>query len=280
VTVSEAEKLLRRAGEADDSQIDLGPTALAFAAMARKEAGDRRYREHLDMLAADVAAAAPRRGDALHARIDALRAVLIGKHGYRGDRDTYDDLRNADIAHVIDRRCGLPVALAILWLHAGRAQGWTMSGLNFPAHFLLRIDSGAPGAAGRAIIDPFNDGRTLDGEELRALLKTVAGKTAELAPEHQIPVSNRTILLRLQNNIKIRLLNQRAPSDALRVVERMLLIAPRDAALWHEAGLIHASVENLRAALASLERAASLAESDATRQRIGSEIAALRGKLN
>jgi regulator of sirC expression with transglutaminase-like and TPR domain len=279
LTVSEAEALLRAAGQAEDAAIDLAPTALAFATLARPEAGDDRYREHLKVLAADVAAAAPPGGE-LSARIDALRAVLIGKHGYQGDRESYDDLRNADLAHVIDRRRGLPVALSILWLHAGRAQGWTMSGLNFPAHFLLRINSDTPGGLDRAIIDPFNEGRALNAAELRALLKNLAGTAAELAPEHQMPVSNRAILLRLQNNIKIRLLQQQAPSEALAVLERMLLIAPKDAGLWHEAGALQATLENLGAALASLRTAANLAADARTRQRIAAEIAALRGKLH
>jgi regulator of sirC expression with transglutaminase-like and TPR domain len=279
LTASEAEALLRAAGQADDAAIDLAPTALAFAVLARPEAGDDRYREHLNALAADVAATAPQ-GGSLPARIDALRTVLIGKHGYQGDRESYDDLRNADLAHVIDRRRGLPVALSILWLHAGRAQGWTMAGLNFPAHFLLRIDSGMHGAADRAIVDPFNDGRTLNAAQLRALLKRLAGTEAELAPEHQAAISNRAILLRLQNNIKIRLLQQQEPAQALAVLERMLLIAPKDVDLWHEAGTLQATLENLGAALASLRTAASLAENTRTRQRISAEIAALRGKLH
>ena len=39
------------------------------------------------------------------------------------------------------------MALSILWLHVGRAQGWEMDGLNFPGHFVLRLD----GPDGRAI---------------------------------------------------------------------------------------------------------------------------------
>ena len=173
------------------------------------------------------------------------------------------------------------MALSILWLHAGRAQGWTMAGLVLSAHFLLRIDTGAPGPASRAIIDPFNDGRSLNAEELRALLKRLAGGTAELAPEYQQAVSNRAILLRLQNNIKIRLLQQQAPVEALAVIERMLMVAPKDGGgLWHEAGGLQASLENLGAALTSLRNAANLAENARTRQRIAAEIATLRVKLH
>ena len=241
----------------------------------RPDAAAPRYRDHLSELAEDVGAASERSGG-LAAPLAALTGILVDKHGYRGDRDTYDDLRNADLAHVIDRRRGLPVALAILWLHAGRAQGWSLDGLNVPGHFLLRLDAGGE----RAVIDPFNGGRSLDAGEIRALVKAVAGENAELPPLDDLVLSNRGILLRLQNNIKTRRLQRSEPAEALAVLERMLLLAPEEAALWREAGLLHATIENMRAALSCLETAAGLAESPATRQRIAAELAGLRSKLN
>src|SRR3546814_18868046 len=83
-------------------------------------------------------------------------------------------MSNADMMRVIDRRRGLPVALGILYLHGARAQGWPICGLNFPGHFLLRLDLGAE----RTIIDPFHGGETRDAAALRALLKTMAGEAA------------------------------------------------------------------------------------------------------
>lgn len=275
MTPRDAEEFLRAAGQADDVDIDLAAVALAFSIFDRPEAGEPRYADHLRSLVAEVAAAAAGAG-ALTDRLAALREVLVDRHGYDGDRETYDDLRNADLSQVIDRRRGLPVALAILWLHAGRAQGWTLEGLNFPGHFLVRLEA----ADGRAIVDPFNGGRTLEAAELRALLKGFAGDNAELAPEHTLPLPNRAILLRLQNNIKIRLLNAEDYDHALPVIERMLMVAPQDAALWREAGLVHRRLEKLRAAITCLETALALAEAPAARQRIAAEISALKSTLN
>ena len=45
-----------------------------------------------------------------------LAEVIARSYGYRGDSDTYDDLQNADLVRVIERRKGLPVALSILYL--------------------------------------------------------------------------------------------------------------------------------------------------------------------
>jgi regulator of sirC expression with transglutaminase-like and TPR domain len=274
VTRDDAEAALRAAGAAPDDSIDLATTALAFAVFDRPEAGAPGYADHLRLLADEVRA--EQAGDGVGSRADALRAVLAIRHGYAGDRESYDDLRNADLSQVIDRRRGLPVALAILWLHAGRAQGWAMTGLNFPGHFLIRLD----GSGGNLILDPFNGGQTLDTADLRALLKSFAGEHAELEPQHHAALGNRSVLLRLQNNVKIRLLNSEEPARALPVIERMLMIAPDDPALWHEAGVVHRKHENLRMALRCLERAHGLAEAPASRHRIAAEIAALRGTLN
>jgi regulator of sirC expression with transglutaminase-like and TPR domain len=276
VTPEEAEITLRVAGAAADESIDIALAALAFAVFDRPEAGAEHYHDHLRRLSEEVAASATQPCSRLTQRAAALRDVLVDAHGYDGDRETYDDLRNADLSQVIDRRRGLPVALAILWLHAGRAQGWTMAGLNFPGHFLVRLDN----AGQSLILDPFNGGRVLGAAELRTLLKSFAGENAELASEHYSALSNRATLLRLQNNIKIRLLNADEPARALPVIERMLLIAPTDAALWREAGLVQRRLENLRAAIRCLEKAHGLAEAPAARHRIAAEIAALRGTLN
>lgn len=276
MTPEEAEAALREAGTADDQAIDIARAALAFAVFDRPEAGAARYPDHLRILADALTGEIGGAAGSLERRAASLRAVLVDGHGYDGDRETYDDLRNADLSQVIDRRRGLPVALAILWLHAGRSQGWTMAGLNFPGHFLVRLDG--PGES--LILDPFNGGRAVVAAELRALLKSFAGDHVELGPEHYAALSNRATLLRLQNNIKIRLLNAEEPAKALPVIERMLLIAPADAALWREAGLVHRRLENLRSAIRCLETAHGLAEVPAARHRIAAEIAALRGTLN
>ena len=76
--------------------------------------------QHVAAMSADLADLVRRRG----AQPERLAEIIASAYGYRGDSDTYDDLQNADVARVIERRKGLPVALAILYLHVARAQGW------------------------------------------------------------------------------------------------------------------------------------------------------------
>ena len=136
---------------------------------------------------------------------------------------------------VIDRRKGLPVALGILYIHAGRAQGWDVAGLGFPGHFLIRLERDGE----RLILDPFNEGRVCAAAELRDLLKSTAGSEAELDPSHYATVSDREILLRLQNNIKLRRLQAGDMEGALACTEDMLRIAPDEATQWRDAMVMH-----------------------------------------
>lgn len=267
-----AEAVLREVGAQADETIDLAEAALALASLDQPKRDLAPYRAHLASLARDVATASQKPGIAPSA---ALRDVLVGNYGYTGDRDSYDALDNADLMRVIDRRRGLPVALSILWLHAARAQGWRAAGINFPSHFLIRIDGGEP-----TILDPFNDGRALAPPDLRTLLKQVAGQETELTPATCAEIGNRVILLRLQNNIKLRLLRANRLAEALSIAERMVLIAPQESSLWHDCAVLHRAVGNLKSALACFERAMALAADESARQAIAQEMSALRGKLN
>ncbi len=267
---------LRRLASLPDQDIDAADAALALAALDHPAADPQDYLQRLDALAEEVGDAGSEAGD-VHGRVAALRAVIVGRHQFHGDERDYDDLDNADLMRVMDRRRGLPVTLGLVWLHIGRRLGWPMAGLAFPGHFLVRLDG--PGGD-RAIIDPFHDGREMDAPDLRALLKALAGNELELTPDHYAPVSNREILVRLQNNIKLRLLRCGRVDQALQVVERMLLFAPDHIMLWREAGLMHMRLGDERAAVAALEQFVARSPNTQVRQRAQILLQELRGRLN
>jgi regulator of sirC expression with transglutaminase-like and TPR domain len=180
----------------------------------------------------------------------ALQKTLGEQFGFRGDSDTYEDLQNADFARVLDRRKGLPIALGILYIHVARAVGCTCVGLNFPGHFVVRLDH----ANERSIVDPFHGGRLREVSDLRNLYRELRGPEAQVEPQHFAAVSDADVLLRLQNNIKLRQLQQENVPAALATLQTMLLIAPERPELWYEAGLIGAQAERVGFAMRALER--------------------------
>jgi regulator of sirC expression with transglutaminase-like and TPR domain len=266
-------RFLRELGTGQSAILPLAEAALALASFDRPRVALKRYRQHLRMLARDVG---KRNASGLAAQADALNEIILLKHGYSGDEQTYDDLQNANLMRVIDRRKGLPVALGILYLDAARAQGWEAAGLGFPGHFLIRLSHGPE----RLILDPFHGGRKLDAVALRELLKAIAGQEIELMPEHYAPVADRDVLLRLQNNLKSRLLQNQQPERAVRVVETMQMLAPDLTDLWREAGLIHAQLGNMRMATSAIEEFVRRSPDGAARHEAAIILQRLRIRLN
>ena len=268
-------RYLREVGAMTSPILPIGEAAIALASFERPRVGLARYRQHLAMIARDVGRHSGASAD-LTARARGLNEIILLKYGYSGDELTYDDLQNANLMRVVDRRKGLPVALGILYLHAARAQGWDSVGLGFPGHFLVRLSEGAE----RLIVDPFHGGRECDAASLRELLKAMAGQEIELSLEHYAPVADRDVLLRLQNNLKSRLLQAGRHERALGIVETMLLLAPDLAELWHEAGLLHARQGNMRAAVNALEQFIVRAPESSARHQAAATLQQLKSKLN
>ena len=183
-------------------------------------------------------------------RAEALAGLIAGRYAYAGDAETYDDLANANLISVIERRKGLPVALGIIWLHTARAAGWGAHGVDFPAHFLVALE----GKSVQAVVDVFGGGVTLDARDLRVLLKRVEGEKAELRPGLLRPMSARRVLLRLQNNIMSRRLEAGDLAGALTCTEDMLRIAPDHADLWRQAAVMNQRLDRVGAALRCFER--------------------------
>ena len=203
----------------DGQRLDLLEVALTLSILHREEPIDlgplHQHVKAMDDMLADLV---HRRG----ANPEALGEVIARAYAYRGDNETYDDLQNADLARVIERRKGLPVALSILYLHVARAQEWEAEGLAFPGHFLIRV--GIDGA--RHVVDPFHDGVVREAQDLRELLQKVLGPDAEPTPEHFDPVPDRDVLLRLENNVRLRLARKEDWAGTARSLDRMLAIAP------------------------------------------------------
>ncbi len=247
-TTVEVEAALRCVGRMNDDAIDLAEAALMLAALDRPDVPVDAYRNHLGRLA-DESIEATRGAQSFEEKLDAVNAVLFERHGYRGDSETYDDMQNANLMGVIDRRKGLPVALGILYIHVARAQGWRCHGTNFPAHFVVRLESDE----GVTMIDPFHGGQELDRYALERRLESAMGEGAELKPEHFSAVSNRAVLIRLQNNIKIRAIQGGDSARAAEILHTMVLIAPDQAAPRCELAALHARQGEMKTAIRLLE---------------------------
>lgn len=280
--MSDPRAALAAIGQLPDVEIDIADAALQLGRAGAPQVDWRAARAHLSELARDAVALGARLPpDDLRGRGQALARLIAGDHGYRGDDETYDDEANANLIRVIERRRGLPVALGILWLHAARAVGWGAHGVDFPGHFLVALEAeGSSLPAGRVVLDVFAGGVPLEARELRGLIKRIEGAKAELRPGLLQPMPTRRVLLRLQNNLKVRRLQAGDLAQALTCIEDMLLVAPDEAGLWREAALINQRLDQVAAAMHCFEQFLLLVPGGDAASRVRAAMEELRTRLN
>ena len=239
---------LKAVGDHNGTLDNIAEVALLLAQMSLRENGFKRYYDELELISSDMSQASLG-VKTLVDQIKSLHDVIYSQHGYHGDVVSYNDTQNANLMRVIDRRKGLPVSLGILVIHAARSQGWNIAGLNFPGHFLLRLSKSGE----HAIINPFDDARLMLVDELNQLLKSVYGSNIKLSREFIKTVSDRDILIRLQNNIKTRALQEGDRKRAIEVLVSMNLIIPINIDILSELALLESDQGNYQRAIKRLE---------------------------
>jgi regulator of sirC expression with transglutaminase-like and TPR domain len=268
-------------GQLADHDIPLLETAFLLAELQHEGISLDRYRQHVMSMAEQVGTRfknlieAGADDDAL-TRLAALKHIIHDQHGYTGDVETYDDIQNADIIRVIDRRKGLPISLAILTLAVGRANGWQMDGINFPGHFLVRVTHNNQ----IILCDPFTQFKVMLAHDLRELIKKIMGADAELSSTFYDVAPARLILLRLQNNIKARQIDVEDFEEALNTVLSMKLFAPNDYRILFDEAVLRAKLGEAKAAIGLLEIYITRAERQADIHDANLLLQSLREALN
>lgn len=266
---------LRNLAASGDGPHDIATAALMLSALDHRGQSLAPYLHHLGEIAS-AARDEARRLQQLEEIVRTLASLMTGRFSYDGDRLTYDDPRNADLMSVIDRRRGLPVALGILYLHAARAAGCSASGLNTPGHFLLSLGLGTH----RMLVDPFNGGAALDIEKLQVKPQS-RGRAGSAEPSLPEVVSDTDVLLRLQNNLKLRALQLDERARAIELAKRMVLIAPRRAELWFDLALLNEASEALGAAREAFETCLEFAKvGEPLHNEAALALASLKRRLN
>ncbi len=239
-TLDKQIEFLKNVGQTPEDEIDIAEAALMLASLDRPGVSLQKYHHHLEILKLDTENEGHNANTA-EERANALIEVMWSRHEYNGNNKFYDDLQNANLMSVIDRRTGLPISLGILYLHAAHSQGWNAEGVNFPAHFLIRIY----GENDQAILDPFHKGKVLNAQDLRELVGTISGGSQSLEQWHHAPLGKRAILVRLLNNIKVRCLNASDFDLAMNALKRTIYIDPEKIVHKYELGMLQIHTKSI-----------------------------------
>lgn len=257
---------IRSVGLLDDEDIVLDHAALLLASLDHPGVALAPYHGMLDDMAERIAGLGAK-GRRASDQAQALAAVLAGDNGFTGDADTYDDPANADLIRVIDRRRGLPVALAILYVALARRQGWRADALNTPGHVLVRLGT----APASVVIDPFGGGAAI-GTSAVATLVEGAGGTRGISRREPDALSNRGTLTRLLTNQAERARAAGRLDRALILYARMTVVDPGSTALWWHRAALERRLGEADAARASLRAILETTRDPDVRARVMREI--------
>jgi regulator of sirC expression with transglutaminase-like and TPR domain len=187
-------------------------------------------------------------------QIAALAAHLFERWGFRGNEQDYYDPRNSFLNDVLDRRLGIPITLAILYVEVAARAGVTAQGVGFPGHFLVRVD--APG--GPLIVDPFRGGGVLDGTALSELLER-GGGGRDFSDALLEPAPVRKVLVRMLMNLRSIYASRGDYSRLLVVLDRIVDLLPGAPRELRDRGLLSARLGAPEAAMDDLRHYVRLA---------------------
>lgn len=233
----------------EDEHIDLLCAALCIARQEYPDLQVKPYIQRVDGLAARAAARLRGTGSEL-ATIAAINHILFLEEGFRGNTDDYYDPRNSFVNDVLDRKRGIPITLALVYMEVARRVGLPLFGVGMPGHFLLKHYDAE---GGQLVIDPFHAGQFLSPQECQQRLdQSYAGQLA-LEPEMLVAVTRRQMLVRMLANLKAIYLTGRNFRKALPIVDLVLAIYPRSPEDVKQRAVLRYNLGQLRGALEDLE---------------------------
>jgi regulator of sirC expression with transglutaminase-like and TPR domain len=210
-----------------------------------------------------------------YAGVLALNDYLFGELHFAGNETTYEDPRNSFLNEVLDRRTGIPITLALLYMEVARRAGLQVEGINFPGHFLLRCPAprGLPDAED-LIIDAFHGGALLSKEACRERVRRLFESDASLRDGDAIMearlfvhATKPEILARMLLNLKHTYVKMHSFPQARDMTELLLAVNPSAINELRDRGLMAYRLKDFSAALRDLQTYLQLA----TRQGLGRE---------
>lgn len=181
--------------------------------------------------------------------IQAINQQLYTELGFSGNQINYYDPDNSYLNRVLERRTGIPITLALVYLEVAQRLDFPMAGVGMPGHFLVR-----PTVEDMEVyVDPFNQGEILFAPDCQTIFQQLYGANAAWDANYLKPITPKLLLARLLNNLKLIYLNQRDLSHTLTILDYLLLLFPNEPGNSRDRGLVHYQLQNLLAARSDLE---------------------------
>ena len=222
-----------------------------------------------------------RRGESLSSEFGAAEGVLdriqiLNRFVYEEEkfapntRDYYDP-KNSYLNDVIERKLGIPITLAVIYMELARYLGLELKGIGFPGHFLIGNFQDMT-----FYIDAFHFGEILLRADCEERFLQATGGRAQFSDVFLKPASKVEVLARMLANLKNIFVEQRRFDRAVETLNWTIAIQPQVSLHFRDRGILLARIECPDAALKDLEYYLEHSMGATERQQVEDLVVALR----
>jgi len=232
-----------------ESSWDLCHAALLIAEQLQPELDLQSYQHKLDEMVAGIRERVPAEMD-VPTRIQQLNRYFYDELGFAGDKQDYYLPDNSLLNQVIERRRGIPITLAVIYLKLAEAIELDAYGIGFPGHYLVGIHANDD----NIILDPFDQGHTLNHGQLRNMLQQLTHEhTDEIVLERNLrPAAKSDSVVRMLRNLKQIYIESQKVELSLTCIEMILSIIPEAPDELRDRGMVYQHIEYTQGAINDL----------------------------
>lgn len=233
------------------AQWDLCEAAFLIATQLQPSQDVAPYRQALDDMATAISARISDEAR-IQTRIQELNMFFYDELGFTGDKQDYYLPDNSLLPRVIERRRGIPITLAVIYLKLAETSGLDAYGIGFPGHYLLGVRDGPD----NIILDPFDRGQTLSCDQLREMLEqlTQARIDDRILERNLVPASKSDTIVRMLRNLKQIYIEAQQVELALSCIEMILSIIPEAPDELRDRGMIYQHIDYTQGAISDLTK--------------------------
>jgi regulator of sirC expression with transglutaminase-like and TPR domain len=183
-------------------------------------------------------------------KINEISEYFFSELSFSGNVKNYYDHKNSFINEVLNRRQGIPITLAILYMEIASRLGIDVAGIGMPGHFLVR----AKEKTEIFYIDVFNKGTVLSKDECEKMFNDHVPTSFTWDDRYLVPVDDKYIIVRLLRNLKYIYLSEDKTKQAYKVMDLIVGLEPDNVFEIRDRGMVGFRVGHKKQSIKDLKR--------------------------
>ena len=189
-------------------------------------------------------------------RVATLNQYLFGEKGFTGNSDNYYALGNNFLNVVLEKKTGIPITLAVVYIEVGRRAGLPLVGINFPSHFLVKYRLEHL----EIFLDVFEGGTCMTDEMLQAKLEANFEGPVHLESMMLAEATDKEILARILRNLTRTYTLLEQYDKAVTATERITWLLPNAIGDYRMLGYLYYKTHAYSQSIAAFETYLRLAD--------------------